>query len=519
MGVGRRVRRRPAPTPQGPESGGRAVGNAGSSRPAATLGGAEKRARRRKEAFAIETGRGAKKIAAGMRYATPQTTASARQAMPNRIEPLNTANAAVAYRRTMGRYSVAIVIWRKHHSVQAARSAPSNVGTSAAGTYAIFSPASRTACVRIRSSLNTSRHRSSSRSGTTRSFRIAQEPPHANERRGSNSTFALTAFHSARTRDQKVGRGGRYQRNPVATPTVESARGCTSCRNQSGAGRMSESANTTTSSSRPRWARADRKAFTFPRSGLGSERIVPTSTRGNSRAIDWIRRSAGSAESSATTRIRYRGYTWDNRPRTFSSNPTSSPRTGRITATDGRNAPRARRTARRTPPRSRIPWTMDATLARNVKTARSVSPIQRESSATDTSPGGGPHPFATQPNSANKTPEPRPPQEHLRSFMEGPLHGQAGLSMTREEHAKFLAQCKEFVLGMNRLEQTITKIDARLTKDEQRSAFKEIFEWLGTTTEVPPNSYTREWARELLAAIGAMAQYDKYEGSPDSYIL
>jgi len=103
--------------------------------------------------------------------------------------------------------------------------------------------------------------------------------------------------------------------------------------------------------------------------------------------------------------------------------------------------------------------------------------------------------------------------------MEGHRHEQAGLSMTREEHAKFLAQCKEFVLGMNRLEQTITKIDARLTKDEQRSAFKEIFEWLGTTTEVPPNSYTREWARELLAAIGAMAQYDKYEGSPDSYIL
>src|SRR2546428_7541225 len=72
---------------------------------------------------------------------------------------------------------------------------------------------------------------------------------------------------------------------------------------------------------------------------------------------------------------------------------------------------------------------------------------------------------------------------------------------------------------MNRLEQTITKIDARLPKEEQRSAFKEIFEWLGTTTDVPPNSYTREWARELLAAIGAMAPYDKYEGSPDTFIV
>lgn len=90
--------------------------------------------------------------------------------------------------------------------------------------------------------------------------------------------------------------------------------------------------------------------------------------------------------------------------------------------------------------------------------------------------------------------------------------------MTREEQAKFQAQCKEFVLGMNRLEQRIGKLDAVLTKDEQRTAFKEIFEWLGTTTEIPPNSYTREWARELLAAIGAIAQYDKYEGSADVYI-
>lgn len=91
--------------------------------------------------------------------------------------------------------------------------------------------------------------------------------------------------------------------------------------------------------------------------------------------------------------------------------------------------------------------------------------------------------------------------------------------MTREEHAKFMAQCKEFVLGMSRLEQSIGKLDNRLTKEEQRTAFKEIFEWLGATPEVPPNSYTREWARELLAAIGAMVQYDKYEGSPDSYIV
>src|SRR2546427_6428651 len=134
MVVGRRVRRRPAAITQGTAIAAMAVRNAGTFQAAATVGAAEKRARRRKEAFAIETGRGAKKIAAGMRYATPQTTASARQAMPNRIEPLNTAKAAVAYRPTMGKYSGALVIWRKHHPVHAARSPPSQSGPRDAGT-------------------------------------------------------------------------------------------------------------------------------------------------------------------------------------------------------------------------------------------------------------------------------------------------------------------------------------------------------------------------------------------------
>src|SRR5207249_4652433 len=363
--VGLRVRRRPAAITHGTATAAIAVRHAGTPHAAATNGAAEKRARRREEAFRIDAGRGAKKSAAGMRYATPQSEARAKQANPNQIEPMNTENAALAYRRTIGRYRVAIVIWRKHHSVHVDRSAPSNVGTRAAGTYAILSPSSRTACVSTRSSLNTSRHRCSSRNCVRRSTRSAHEPPHANDRFGSNSTFALTAFHSTRARDQNVGRGGMYQRKPVATPTVESARGCTSCRNQSGAGRMSESAKTTTSSSGRRWARADRRAFTFPRSELGSDTIAATGTRGSSRAIVWIRADAGSSASSATTRSRYRGYSWDKSARAFWSKPSSRPRTGRITATDGRNAPRARRTARRTPPRRRIPWRIDATLARD----------------------------------------------------------------------------------------------------------------------------------------------------------
>src|SRR5438445_13522910 len=114
--------------------------------------------------------------------------------------------------------------------------------------------------------------------------------------------------------------------------------------------------------------------------------------------------------------------------------------------------------------------------------------------------------------------EPRRPHEASEPLSPAAFM-MAGSLMTREEHAKFLAQCKEFVLGMNRLEQSIGKLDDRLTKEEQRTAFKEIFEWLGVTRDVPSNSYTREWARELLAAIGAMVQYDKYEGSADTYIV
>ena len=90
--------------------------------------------------------------------------------------------------------------------------------------------------------------------------------------------------------------------------------------------------------------------------------------------------------------------------------------------------------------------------------------------------------------------------------------------MTREEKAKFLAQAKEFVLAMNRIETSVATLGQRLTKDEQKEAFKEIFEWLGTTTEIPPDSYSREWARELLAHIGVLVQYDTYEGGTDSYI-
>ena len=71
---------------------------------------------------------------------------------------------------------------------------------------------------------------------------------------------------------------------------------------------------------------------------------------------------------------------------------------------------------------------------------------------------------------------------------------------------------------MSRLEAAVAPLGQRLTRDGDKEAFKAVFEWLETTRDVPPNSYTREWARELLAHIGVLVQYDTYEGTTDSYI-
>lgn len=90
--------------------------------------------------------------------------------------------------------------------------------------------------------------------------------------------------------------------------------------------------------------------------------------------------------------------------------------------------------------------------------------------------------------------------------------------MTREEKAKFVGQAKEVVLALGRLETAIAALGEKLTRPEQKEAFDEIFTWLGTTTDLPPNSYTREWARELLAHIGVLATYDRYEGTTEGYI-
>src|SRR2546428_13431599 len=86
--VGRRVRRRPAVITHGTAIAATAVRHAGTFQAPATGGAAEKRARRRKKAFATEAGRGAKKIAAGVRLGPPQSPPSDRPGLPYRNAPL-----------------------------------------------------------------------------------------------------------------------------------------------------------------------------------------------------------------------------------------------------------------------------------------------------------------------------------------------------------------------------------------------------------------------------------------------
>ncbi len=53
---------------------------------------------------------------------------------------------------------------------------------------------------------------------------------------------------------------------------------------------------------------------------------------------------------------------------------------------------------------------------------------------------------------------------------------------------------------------------------ERQECLKAIMRWVDTAPEIPPNSDTRELAREILAQLSASAFYEDYQGSADSYI-
>jgi superfamily II DNA helicase RecQ len=88
-----------------------------------------------------------------------------------------------------------------------------------------------------------------------------------------------------------------------------------------------------------------------------------------------------------------------------------------------------------------------------------------------------------------------------------------------EAQTRLISLCKDFVRSMVRAEQAILATDGELGKEERREALREVLEWLTTTEELPPNSFAREIAREILGQLSAASMYDDYAGSPDGYIL
>src|SRR3989475_12573256 len=96
--VGFRVRRRPEAMTQGTAIAATADRHAGTLHAAATVGAAEKRARRRRDAVAIETGSGAQKNTAGIRQNTAQIASRAKDARRNGTRPVNQQTAASPHR-------------------------------------------------------------------------------------------------------------------------------------------------------------------------------------------------------------------------------------------------------------------------------------------------------------------------------------------------------------------------------------------------------------------------------------
>ena len=87
-----------------------------------------------------------------------------------------------------------------------------------------------------------------------------------------------------------------------------------------------------------------------------------------------------------------------------------------------------------------------------------------------------------------------------------------------EEQEKVVGICRQFVLSMVQVETAISALHERMSKEERQVCLKTVLNWVDTSPEIPPNSYTREVAREILGQLSATAIYEDYQGSTDSYI-
>jgi len=87
-----------------------------------------------------------------------------------------------------------------------------------------------------------------------------------------------------------------------------------------------------------------------------------------------------------------------------------------------------------------------------------------------------------------------------------------------EAKERIVALCKGLVRSMVEAETALRQMQSQVPRDQRREALQEVMTWVTTTTDIPPDSYTREVAREILAQLSALAMYDDFVGSPESYI-
>lgn len=78
--------------------------------------------------------------------------------------------------------------------------------------------------------------------------------------------------------------------------------------------------------------------------------------------------------------------------------------------------------------------------------------------------------------------------------------------------------CRELVRAMARAEGTIAEAGVSLPSSSMAEAFGEVLGWLQTTEELPPNSLTRDLAREILAHLSSVVALQGFKGSPQAYI-
>ena len=83
---------------------------------------------------------------------------------------------------------------------------------------------------------------------------------------------------------------------------------------------------------------------------------------------------------------------------------------------------------------------------------------------------------------------------------------------------RIVSLCKRFVMSMVDAENALREMQTQVPKDQRRAALEEVLTWVTTSNQIPPDSYSREVAREILAQLSALAMYDDFQGSPDAYI-